>query len=171
MRSRFIHRLVQVSRPSNLYPNRSLDVDVQFQIDGSNDGNKTRGVQDFSEGRSSGVKHTVHLKQTLHFSGRSRISRGGHGLPRRLCFEHFVCRNERIWTLRGRAPDTPPRSANGCMFASEEHVYVHLPPPPPSKTKRENRNFPIPLDSQKTFKKLQKMLSPGQGIEPRPLVL
>ena len=34
-------------------------------------------------------------------------------LPGRLHFENFVCRNERIWTLRGvRAPDTPPRSAN-----------------------------------------------------------
>ena len=35
------------------------------------------------------------------------------GLPRRLCFENFVCRNEKIWTLGGRTPGTPPRSANG----------------------------------------------------------
>ena len=34
--------------------------------------------------------------------------RGGHGLPRQLHFENFVCQNERIWTLRGRAPGTPP---------------------------------------------------------------
>ena len=26
---------------------------------------------------------------------------GGRGLPRQLHFENFVCRNERIWTLRG----------------------------------------------------------------------
>ena len=35
--------------------------------------------------------------------------------PRRLRFENFVCRNERIWTLgvgEGRAPGTSPRSAN-----------------------------------------------------------
>ena len=38
---------------------------------------------------------------------------GGVGLPRRLCFENFVCQNERIGTLRGgRAPGAPPRSAN-----------------------------------------------------------
>ena len=36
----------------------------------------------------------------------------GRGLPRRLRFENFVCLNERIWTLEGRAPGTPPRSAN-----------------------------------------------------------
>ena len=34
-------------------------------------------------------------------SGGSRIShRGGHGLPRRVRFETFVCQNERIGTLR-----------------------------------------------------------------------
>ena len=38
---------------------------------------------------------------------------GGRGLPRRLRFADFVCQNERIWTLRGRAPGTPPRSTNG----------------------------------------------------------
>ena len=33
---------------------------------------------------------------------------GGRGLPRQLCFEKFICQNERIWTLRrGRAPGTP----------------------------------------------------------------
>ena len=26
---------------------------------------------------------------------------GGHQLPRQLRFENFVCRNKRIWTLRG----------------------------------------------------------------------
>ena len=34
--------------------------------------------------------------------------RRGRGLPRRLHFENFVCQNERIWTLGGRAPGTPP---------------------------------------------------------------
>ena len=38
---------------------------------------------------------------------------GGRGLPRWICFEKFVCQNERIWILRlGRASGTPPRSAN-----------------------------------------------------------
>ena len=56
-----------------------------------------------------------------HTSGGSRISRGGRR-PRggrwllrhewQLRFENFVCRNERIWTLRGCALGTPPRSAN-----------------------------------------------------------
>ena len=46
---------------------------------------------------------------------------GGRGLPRRLRFENFVCRNERIWTLRGRAPGTPPRSANA-THRPGEHI-------------------------------------------------
>ena len=34
---------------------------------------------------------------------------GERGLPRRLRFENFVCRNERIWTVTGWcAPGTPP---------------------------------------------------------------
>ena len=37
---------------------------------------------------------------------------GGHGLPRQLRFENFVCRNKRIWNLRGRALGMPPRSTN-----------------------------------------------------------
>ena len=37
---------------------------------------------------------------------------GGRGLPRWLRFRNFVCQNERIGTLRGCAPGTPPRSAN-----------------------------------------------------------
>ena len=33
---------------------------------------------------------------------------GGRQLPRRLCFEKFVCQNERNWTLRGaRAGGVP----------------------------------------------------------------
>ena len=48
-------------------------------------------------------------------SGGSRISHkgggidliGGRGLPRQLHFENFVCQNERIWPLGGRAPGTP----------------------------------------------------------------
>ena len=34
-----------------------------------------------------------------------REPRRGHGLPRRLRFENFVCRNERIWTLRRALAD------------------------------------------------------------------
>ena len=58
-------------------------------------------------------------------SGGSRIfrrggvdlDRRGCGLPRQLCFENFVCQNERIGTLRGgRAARAPPRSANELVF-------------------------------------------------------
>ena len=49
------------------------------------------------------------------FSGRSRIScRGGEsrsrrcGLPRQLHFKNFVCKNERIGTLRGAARRARP---------------------------------------------------------------
>ena len=31
------------------------------------------------------------------------------GLPRRLHFENFLCRNERIWTLRGGLPSARPQ--------------------------------------------------------------
>ena len=48
---------------------------------------------------------------------------GGRGLPKRLRFENFVCRNDRIWTLGGRAPGTPPRSAND--YVGKIH-YVDL---------------------------------------------
>ena len=38
-----------------------------------------------------------------------RRPRGGRGLPRRVHFKNFVCRNERIWTRRGAcAPVDPP---------------------------------------------------------------
>ena len=40
--------------------------------------------------------------------------RRGRGSPRRLPFKNFVCQNERIWTLGGHVPGTPPRSTNGC---------------------------------------------------------
>ena len=45
--------------------------------------------------------------------GRRRPRRGRR-LPRQLCFENFACRNESIWSLRGRgrAPGTPHRSPN-----------------------------------------------------------
>ena len=33
---------------------------------------------------------------------------GGRGLLRRLRFEIFLCQNERIWTLGGRVPGSPP---------------------------------------------------------------
>ena len=62
------------------------------------------------------------------YSGGSRISHrkaptsyGGPQLPRRLCFKKFVCQNERIWTLRGRAPVAPPGSANGLVTTG---VYI-----------------------------------------------
>ena len=55
---------------------------------------------------------------------------GRRGLPRRLRFENFVCQNERIWALRGRAPGTPPRSANGdtpfiysCNDSLQERIH------------------------------------------------
>ena len=49
----------------------------------------------------------------------------GCGLPRRLPFENFVCQNKGIWTLRGRAPDTPPpKSANALYQFSPSHVYM-----------------------------------------------
>ena len=47
--------------------------------------------------------------------------RRGCGLPRQLCFENFVCQNERIGTLRGaRARARPPRSANA-IFITVKH--------------------------------------------------
>ena len=57
----------------------------------------------------------VREKHLLHkVSGGSRISHGGghwphggHQLPRWLCFNKFVCQNERIWTLRGCTPVVP----------------------------------------------------------------
>ena len=56
------------------------------------------------------LKCVVHGKYMLYIhSGGCRISRrGGRGLPRQLRFANFVCQNERIWTLGGRAPGTPP---------------------------------------------------------------
>ena len=45
--------------------------------------------------------------------GGRRPRGGGRVLPRRFQLENFVCQNKRIWTLRGRAPGTPPpRSAS-----------------------------------------------------------
>ena len=59
-------------------------------------------------------------------SGGSRISRrggvdhvGGRGPPRRLCFENFVCQNERIWTLGGRTPGNCQ-----CRSANELHTFT-----------------------------------------------
>ena len=54
----------------------------------------------------------------MKYSGGSRISRRGHGLPRRSRYENFVCQNERIWTLRGgRAPGICQcRSANEVVW-------------------------------------------------------
>ena len=40
--------------------------------------------------------------------GQVLLYRGGY------ISKHFVCQNERIWTLGGRAPGTPPRSAYVC---------------------------------------------------------
>ena len=66
----------------------------------------------------SWICHCFDLLINIMCSGGSRISHGGHQphrgrqLPRQLRFEKFVCQNERIWTLRGRAPAAPPGSAN-----------------------------------------------------------
>ena len=53
-----------------------------------------------------------------------RGPRRGRGLPRQLCFENFVRRNERIWTLRGRAPGTP--SLDPPMLRAVELVTQEL---------------------------------------------
>ena len=50
-------------------------------------------------------------------SGGSRIShRGGANSRGGSMFEKFVCQNERIWTLRGRAPVAPPWICHWCVF-------------------------------------------------------
>ena len=49
------------------------------------------------------------------FSVGGRRPRRGRRLPRRLRFENFVCRNEESGPVRGRPPDTPPRSANDLL--------------------------------------------------------
>ena len=56
---------------------------------------------------------------------------GGRGLPRWLRFENFVCQNERIWTLRGRAPGTPPLDSpmQGCGQVDKARVTgISIPP-------------------------------------------
>ena len=64
--------------------------------------------------RISRVRDRIGIYQ-IYRSGGSRISRGGReprrrgcGLPRQLHFKNFVCQNERIGTLGGRAPGEPP---------------------------------------------------------------
>ena len=47
---------------------------------------------------------------------------GGWAWTRWLRFENFVCPNERIWTLGGRTPGTPPRPANG-LISMNVHSY------------------------------------------------
>ena len=49
----------------------------------------------------------------------------GASTPRQLRFEDFVYRNERIWTLRGRSPGTPPRSANE-LYCPERNSHNFL---------------------------------------------
>ena len=44
---------------------------------------------------------------------------GGRGPLTWVLFGKNVCKNERIWSHRGRAPDTPPRSANVLRYDSE----------------------------------------------------
>ena len=63
-------------------------------------------------------------------SGGSRISRrggmdlvGGAWTPRQLCFKKFVCQNERIWTLGGRAPGMPPLDP---PVISINNLYVYI---------------------------------------------
>ena len=61
----------------------------------------------------SSLRVEVIIYKIISNSGGSRISRRGRKLPRRLRFENFVCRNERIWTLGGAcAGHAPSRSAN-----------------------------------------------------------
>ena len=75
--------------------------------------------------------------QWARCSGGSRISRrgganlvGGCQLPRQLRFENFVCQNERIWTLGGRAPAAPPGSATEvvCFMAVSRSVLCGIIP-------------------------------------------
>ena len=49
----------------------------------------------------------------------------GHRLPRQLRFENFVYQNERICTLGGRVPGTPPRSNNAVSKGTEKCVLVN----------------------------------------------
>ena len=41
---------------------------------------------------------------------------GGHGPPMQALFGKNVCENKRIGSCRGRAPGTPPRSANAYLY-------------------------------------------------------
>ena len=64
-------------------------------------------------------------------SGGSRISHrggvdplGGHGPPMWVLFGKNVCKNQRIWSHRGgRAPGTPPRSANVFIIIPMFHNF------------------------------------------------
>ena len=49
----------------------------------------------------------------------------GRQLPRRLHFVKFVCQNQRIWTLGGRAPAAPPGSANA-HYVNAAFNHFHL---------------------------------------------
>ena len=57
---------------------------------------------------------------------------GGRQLPRRLCFEKFVCQNERIWTLRGaRAGGAPwirqcDIYCNNCKYYPDHNKFLGI---------------------------------------------
>ena len=57
-------------------------------------------------------KYTFSVADPGFLVGGRGPRRGGCGLPRWLHFANFVCQNERIWTLWGRARRTPHKSAN-----------------------------------------------------------
>ena len=78
---------------------------------------------------------------------------GGRGLPRWLRFEHFVCQNERIGTLRGAcAGHAPSSSANAVnarsIFLFGIHPWNHI------------RHFPV----SETQWKFEQFGSPSNGI-------
>ena len=72
----------------------------------------------------------INFTGSIQTSGGSRISvggvhpLGGRGPPTWALFGENVCENERIGSHRGRAPGTPPRSANAdCHLISA--TYTH----------------------------------------------
>ena len=50
---------------------------------------------------------------------------GGRGPPTQVLFTENVCKSKRIWSHRGRAPGTPPRSANGITAGGVTICYCN----------------------------------------------
>ena len=78
-------------------------------------------------------KISIHNKIKGQFSGGSRISRRwgcgprmGHGLPRWLLFIKFLCRNERIGSLRGGACRVRPLDLPMQFYCSFERKDLYL---------------------------------------------